>query len=279
MHVSSVELVLSVGVPVLLTLVTLFFPRVAMAAAVYGLVLAIVEPVVFDQFRRRFQREGAKLQEQFDCAVLHLPRHEPLTGRDPDPEDVREAARVYRRRPNADQLLRDWYAPAVAGLPLGAARAVCQRINCRWDVAARRRYRGGLAGSGILLVVLALAWNALADRTTLQLVLSFAALAPVVKWLLAEWIRHGESIRTNEELKSRADDLWRRALERKISDSALGRESRDLQDAIFLRRQSDPTIFHWLHDRLRPRFERQMHETVEHMVKSYSTATATHERR
>lgn len=238
MNVATAELVLAVAAPVILTVIAVFVPEFTRTAAIYGLLLAVAEPVVFDHYRKRCQEVGARIQERFDCLVLDLPSHETLTGRGPDREDIHEAARAFRRKPGAEGRLRDWYSPAVGELPQGLARIACQRINCRWDAATRRRYRLFLVSTAIAATVLVIVWHALANRTTTQLVLSFAALSPVVRWAIAEWYRQDESLRTSDELKDRADALWQGALKNRISNTALAQQSRDLQDAIFLRRRA-----------------------------------------
>jgi hypothetical protein len=269
MYVATAEVLLSVGIPVLLTVLTVFLEQFSLTAALYGLILAIIEPVVFDRVRRTLQAKGARLQEQFDCDVMALPGHDSLTGRLPDQEDTREAARAFNHTDGAGAGLRDWYPPAVGMIPLSVARIICQRTNCRWDAIARARYLRIIAGAGVLVLALVVLWHIIENRTTDQLVLALAALSPMIRWLLAEWIRHSESIATNAELKGRADDLWGRALQGGMSDEALTWDSRDLQDAIYLRRKGDPAVFRWVHKWLKPRLEEQMHQTAHNMVQEF----------
>lgn len=265
MRVATAEVFLSVAIPIGFTAAALMQPELANAAAIYGLVLALAEPA-FDRARRHAQELGALHQELFDCGVLSIPHHESLTGPVPDPEDTRDAARKVSEETKARA--DGWYTPVVAALPLPVARIACQRTNCRWDAVVRERYMSLLWVFVGMLLVGILAWNMLVERTTTQFVLSLAAVAPAVRWVIAELIRQSESAKVARSLKERAEKLWDSAA-RGADEGELARESRDLQDGIFLRRKGDPATFRWVHEWLRPRLEEHMHDTAEEMVEQY----------
>ena len=77
---------------------------------------------------------GALLKEEFDLNVFGLPRKFMLG--ELEPVDVGRLANQYKGGE-----IKDWYSPNITGeIPKNTIIAICQRINCKWDIDLRKEF-------------------------------------------------------------------------------------------------------------------------------------------
>ena len=77
---------------------------------------------------------GALLKEEFDINVFGLPRK--FLNSDLEPIDIGRLAKQYEGGE-----IKDWYSPNIKGkIPKNTIIAICQRINCKWDIDLRREF-------------------------------------------------------------------------------------------------------------------------------------------
>src|ERR1043166_4227448 len=69
----SVQLVLTIGVPVVGSLAALEWKELQGLVAFASLAIAIIDVTLLDRLQQKIRERSAKLQEQFDCTVLELP--------------------------------------------------------------------------------------------------------------------------------------------------------------------------------------------------------------
>lgn len=69
----AIQLLLTVGVPIIGSLLTLPWPDLKEAVALSSLVIAILDVAVLDHLQKRIRISAAKAQEQFDCVTLEMP--------------------------------------------------------------------------------------------------------------------------------------------------------------------------------------------------------------
>ena len=240
--------------PVVMSIVGLIWPGSGPAIALTSLIIAVADTGWLDRAQRREIKTSAVISEEFDCELLEIPWNDPLVGRRIAPEDLKQAALSWRR---GDDKLGNWYPEEVGNAPLSIARALCQRTNCWYDQSLRQLYGSQLllvvAGVfGVLLFVSVVVGSSV--REWIAGVLTPAA--PPLIWCLREYFRQQDAIGMARDAQVRAEDLCQ-AFSRGETEQAVTR-SRQVQDAIYIRRSSSPLIFPFLYSRRRPQMEQLM---------------------
>ena len=147
---------LTVVITVLISIIRVFAADIdlSLLAGCWALLATFLSFVVFTPIYRRKQSEAAGIQELFDCDVLGIPAS-PMIKCPPEDKMV-ELSNHYDREGKSEGTLKDWYPVTLDNLPEGAATAICQRINSRWDEKLRTRYLhvlGWTTGAFVLVVV------------------------------------------------------------------------------------------------------------------------------
>lgn len=255
----------SLGFPVVGLVASAFFPSSKPFIAFFALTFSFLEVLLFDRWLRTQLKNAAKLQEEFDCAVLGMDWNTFLVGSRIDPEDV--FADACRKLSDKDEKrLVNWYPLAVKKLPLHLARLVCQRTNLWYDSALRKRYRVVLLTGAILLVAIVGAASLAINFTMTSFVLStLAPMTPVMIWAFRECNRQAATCELLDRLNEEVKKLWARSREGR-TEQEISMWSRELQDAIYNHRVSSPLIFDWIYNRLRNQMEERMNAGAEHWV-------------
>ena len=77
---------------------------------------------------------GALLKEEFDVNVFGLPKKFMLA--ELEPVDVSRMAEKYK-----GSEIKDWYSTKISGaISKNTTIAICQRVNCKWDVDLRKEF-------------------------------------------------------------------------------------------------------------------------------------------
>src|SRR6266536_4358667 len=90
------QMMLGVGGAIVCSFLTLAVPAFKVYAALYGMVLTILDIAAIEAWQQSLKEKAAKIQELFDCDVLELPWNKLKVGRQPDPEIVASASSKYR---------------------------------------------------------------------------------------------------------------------------------------------------------------------------------------
>jgi SMODS-associating 4TM effector domain len=209
------------------------------------------------------------VQEEFDCNVLQLPWNYPLTGQHVSPEDIHEASKAYKASKASP--LEDWYPKAVSSLPVYQGRLICQRTNSWWDAKLRRRYCGwiGVILSAVITCVFVL--GLLHGMSLQKFVLAVAApLLPAALWAAREYRRQKDTALRSDRLKEYGESLWEQIIKSEVAEEDVSKRSRELQDAILIRRQESAPVFDWVYKLLRSSQEEQMNIGAQKMVDEVS---------
>jgi hypothetical protein len=239
-------------------------PSYAVVAVVA--VAGLAAELLLDQHRRHLRGLAARIQEAFDCDVLDLPWRAGLAGAErPDSAVVKplaEALQAAASQPLGQKLtegLAPWYSPKVQALALERARIECQRENCDWDFALRRRYGRWLltvaiAPAAVILGIALVKDTALdtplhapAMLGRLLVILGFPAI-----WAWREWIAHGESIERLHQIDKAVAVAWEASQGGHRTPEELRQMARDIQDRLLLNRMQSPEVMDWLYNWLRP---------------------------
>lgn len=262
------QLGVSVAIPVIGGLTTLFLPDARVYFAAIALLVLVLDPLWIDRAYKGLLKRAAKVCERFDTVVLSIAWNQFVVGDPVETEDIHRAARRHVVCKD-DKELRGWYPGAVADVPLHLARLICQRTNLRYDSQLRRNYAGyllvALAGVTVLVGVVSL----LKNDTVGQWVLTLTLLAPFVGWALREYFRQRDTADQLDDLMKAAKTLWNEALTGTIDDEECADRSRELQDAIYARRVSSSLIVPLVYALSRERLEDEMNEAAADFMQQY----------
>lgn len=197
-------------------------------------------------FRRTFQRDGAKAQELFDCAVFGLPWNDAL-ARQLSHEEIGGASRNMTKLDK----LRDWY-PASIDRVWPASVTICQRSSVVWARRQHHAYAYMLRTAAALWGVVGVG-VAIAHGATLTDYLVTIALPSLPALLDASELadRHLASAGNREALEHQVDAVL-------VGDVATQQTVREIQDQLFSLRSESPIVAAWFYRLVRSRFEHDM---------------------
>ncbi|HET7552696.1 MAG TPA: S-4TM family putative pore-forming effector [Gemmatimonadaceae bacterium] len=277
---NRIQFGLGVLLPVLVAVANLALPglvigrtidRGSFAAwgALYGIVIMLLDELVFDNWQLSWKRDAATAQEMFDTTLFRLPWRRTKVGEPLETEDVHTWASRWRRVDPSLEMVRDWYAPTVRCVPLYLARVMCQRTNLWWDSKLRQQYALLLGIFAFSLAVLAFAVSKYLGLDVDGLLLATSTVAPAFRWAVRERKRHRATASTLERLCTRARELQDRIMADTVDVASAEQQSRELQDDIFDHRRSAPIGISWLYRIRRSEFEPAMGVNADHVIREY----------
>ncbi len=89
---AAVQVIATVCMPTAGAFLSLWLLTLRPYVALYGLAIALLDACVLDRLQKRATKQAARIQEEFDYAVLQLPWDGFAVGRHPDREDIHAAA-------------------------------------------------------------------------------------------------------------------------------------------------------------------------------------------
>lgn len=245
-YLQTVFLVLALVLPWVGALWGADHPEIRPKLALASIVLLLLEIGLAIRLQRDWVKTAARIQEQFDTEVFELPWNQFVVGSRVDPEVIRS---VTRKPTTAAQRkdLEGWYEHCVGSIPLPLGRLVCQRTNITYDMRVRKTYAWGLLVTATLLVMFLLNGGLHEDLSFSDLLLTvLVPFMPLAAFVLREHRKQTDAVENLTTLKAEVDKLWAKAL--KTPDSTeLGQDSRNLQDAIYRNRTSNPLVYDWVY--------------------------------
>jgi len=214
--------------------------------ALVSVLLLLVELSAGVRLQREWVKTAARIQEQFDTEVLGLPWNSFVAGAKVDPESIRVVT-LQPITPAEKVKLEGWYERCVGQIPIPLARIVCQRTNITYDMRVRKRYSMGcllLAGSMLVYFLVRGVYDGLTLAALLLNVL--VPFLPLGAFVLREHRKQADTIESLSTLRSETDKLWAKALKSPASPE-LDQDARNLQDAIYRNRTSNPLVYDWVY--------------------------------
>lgn len=238
----------------------------------YSFAVALLDALFLEKYQNSLKKQGAKIQEAFDCDVLGLEWRKPKAGDPVDTETVREEGTAFLTKHPDAAGIRDWYPPVVSQIPLPLARLICQRANCWWDAKLRRRYSYTLKVTLWVLTALVLMFGLHGNQTLGQLVLAFVApLSPALLWGIREIRKQNEAAEALDKLRGQIEQVWEQAFDGTLGEDALLVTSVDFQNEILERRSRHPLIFNWINSWVRDKQQTSMEAKAAELV-AYANA-------
>lgn len=267
---STADFSVSVPLIVSLSLISVFFTGFEVWYAFASIVVLGVGKAmrsVSDTYREK----AAIVQNKFDEAVLDFAPNRFLVGSDVPAEEIKSYADNISKAD--DRELKNWYPVAVAELPLPQARIVCQRANCYWNFKQRKDYLFGLMGLGLIAAILVAGAGLRASSSVEEILLYVAMPAlPIISWGLSEIIAQFRAIKDLRGLYDKFEHTLERMHKGKLETEELNLVSMQFQDALFVRRSSDPLVPGFIYWWLREREEGGMQFSAEQFVRELESA-------
>jgi len=93
-----------------------------------------------------------------------------------------------------------------------------------------------------------------------------APLLPALVWARREYRRQKDTALRSDRLRAYGESLWEQVIKNRVDESEVSKRSRELQDAILIRRQESAPVFDWIYKLLRSEHEEQMNIGAQKMV-------------
>lgn len=264
----AAQILLTVAIPVAGSVLTIFVPSLRPHLAAFALAILVIDTLYLDRHYKSLVKRGARISEEFDCAVLDLPWNSFVVGEKVDAEDVGAAARAWVAK-ETDVDLLNWYPIAAGGMPICLGRILCQRTNLRYDSSLRRTF-GTVILALVTLVIGSLVIVGLAkDLSLTAWVLTLAPGTPLLSWAGREYYRQRDTIDQLDGLKDKATKFGQQALQGDFGEAECLDRSRAFQDAIYLRRASSPLVVPYLYAIKRSSLESEMEDAAAEFLKAY----------
>jgi hypothetical protein len=265
------EAILSVPIPLLLSVCAILFPQYKVWAAFYGITLSFLNILFFENMVHSLKKEAAKVQELFDCELFGMEWSSFRIGEKPLPGKVTFAADRYQKSHSKDELknkLKIWY-PDVNNLPIELARIICQRSNLVWDTELRETYVRYLKIIVTMICVIAVGVGIGLKMTMEGFILSLmAVIFPTILWFIREIKKQRGSVETLKQLTSYVNDLWKNALNKNLDQTQIQARTRLLQDEMYSHRASNQPIFEWVYKQIKIKndMDKQMNTEAQAMI-------------
>jgi len=265
--IQGVVITLSVPCVIVLILLAAVFPKIQVFVAFWGIIVTLLDIVVFTPRQKSLQEKAAKIQQLFDCDVLQMDWSKLNSGNRLEPEAVAEASSRHKRIDPNYSKLQNWYPVSAGQLPIHLARLICQRSNCWWDAQLRRRYAVfglvTIVGLTVMVFLVGLIGGLTLEKFFLVVL---APLIPAVVLGIRQYIEHTEAAARLDRLKERSLELWNEAIKGRLNPQEVTEESYKLQNEIYDNRRRNPLIFNWIYSHLRRQQEEQMNRGAEELV-------------
>ncbi|MBL8813964.1 MAG: hypothetical protein JNM43_27590 [Planctomycetaceae bacterium] len=265
-QMATTQSVLALSAAALGPIVSWACPACKAWAALYALCILLFDIIFLEPTIKQKQELGARIQEAFDTDLFRIPWNSFLCDPRPDPETIHNLATKFKKTETTDRLL-DWYPLSASELPIEYGRLVCQRANMRWDSTLRRGYFTLYVVLIFFMVIIApavslyLKWDA--DRIVVSVLMP---LLPAALKLFREGRKHQDSASASEKSKSILEKIWHRGLTETVPQEEFLEASRRLQDTVFERRKSSPTVPQRVYMWFRDEYETDMRIGSEKMV-------------
>jgi hypothetical protein len=266
-NLASIQTIIAVPVPIAISVASILFKttfeQINILFVLYALTASIAE-ILLEYFIKDLKKKAALIQEDFDHHVLGIRWNHTLAPEKPDSGMI---YRLYKKhiKNNDTSVLQNWYSVEIKKVPTNLATIICQRTNCTYDFALKRRYTNAIFITVVLsffVLLFASIYNNLSIRSFLTNVL--APSLPIFIWGAKRILANNDSIKNLAELKRLIEGILSNSRMDSVVDESIIRQ---IQDKIYLNRTLSQFLPDCLFRVLRNSLESEMHFTAEQKVK------------
>lgn len=252
--------------PILLSFASISCQNLVQYAAAYGIIIALVDLLFFDEKIKSRKNKAAKIQELFDCDILQM-EISPLKIIDEITiEEILIHYDTHKKIATNVEKTKNWYPKSVSDVPISIARVICQRANCSWDSKLRERYIENLKIFSILILVGIIIYSLFKNLKFMDFVLLGSTLLPFFQFCIKQYLEQKDSIKRLDELLKYTNDLWNSIINKSKNESQMTEASRRLQDEIYEHRSKTPLILDFFYNRLRNKNEDILIRTTNSLI-------------
>lgn len=255
-----------VFLPIILSFVTIQYSNLVQFAAAYGVIIALVDLLFFDEKIKSKKGKAAKIQELFDCDVLQIEVSPLKTIDEITIEEILIHYDAHKKIATNVEKIRNWYPQSVSDVPISMARVICQRANCTWDTKLRESYIEILRAFSILILAGVIIYSLFKDLKFIDFVLLGSTLLPFFQFCIKQNLEQKDAIKRLTELFKYSNDLWVAIINKSKSNEQLTEASRRLQDEIFEHRSKTPLILDFFYNRVRTKDEGVLIRTTDSLI-------------
>lgn len=261
------QIIIAVPIPILLSVIQPHLGKteeqVSWIFALYGIIAAFGELFIESKVSS-LKKLAASIQEEFDCKVLSVPWNFTLLSSKPDVENIFQYSKKFKSI-NEVSKLYDWYSLSVGKLNTNIATIICQRTNCSYDFAIRKKYSTVIiltASITFFLIFIISTFNGLTISSFLLNVL-----LPSVPVFVLAYKQVSANIESIENLTSLRTQIEEILAESKSDSKVESATLRQIQDKIYYNRILSPLLPDKLYNKLWKSLEEEMNFSAEQKVK------------
>jgi hypothetical protein len=261
------QVIIAVPIPILLSVIQPHLETteglVTLVFALYGIIAAFGELIIESKVSS-LKKLAALIQEEFDCKVLSIQWNKTLLSSKPDIEDIFQYANKFKASNDVSKLY-DWYSLKVEKIKANIATIICQRTNCSYDFAVRKKYSAALIATASLTFLIILIISASYGMTLSSFIITVLLPSiPVFVLAYKHVSANKESIENLTKLKTQIEGILESSkIDTQIDSSVL----RQIQDKIYYNRILSPLLPDKLYNNLRDGLEDEMNFSAEQKVK------------
>ncbi|RZK44378.1 MAG: hypothetical protein EOO61_04015 [Hymenobacter sp.] len=252
-----------------LSLIAVLYEKWGPYAAIYGVIVTILDFYLFDPNISRLKKRGAVVRECFDLDVLSLASSPFREANIP----IEEIVAISNPLPAAQKKNKiDWYPIAIKELPVEPARLICQRSSMQYDERLRNSFRYLWIGLVATIVASLITWLILKNPDFYHVAVVSAAILPAFLFCVKQNQLNEEACSKIADMRAFFDNAWQEALSTNTLPNALTESSRQIQDELFDHRSQRPLVPNFYYRLKRGQNEQIMNEAAEDYVKKYKVA-------
>jgi hypothetical protein len=222
-------------------------PYIALAS----IIICFADILFFNIYVSKLRRNGAKVQELFDCNLFGLPWNEINSGSKPGKDIIEENASNYV--PDLKAPIENWYDIYLNGLSKERAILLCQETNLFYDEKLREHFKRSCVfcciGIFLISVVIALIIDMRLSNYVTKVLLP---VLPIIILTVKIFIENRKSLSASTELRKSVLKLKANSSEPTFF------ELRQIQDKIYCSRKDSALVPEWYYKWRRDKLEKAM---------------------
>lgn len=254
-NIFGLQVLLTVVFAVLLNFIRLFPKDLIIDVLPFiiflSVIVSLLDLLVFIKYISKMRTNGAKIQEEFDCAVYQMTWNKYNSGSKANKNLVHESFRAYV--PDPERPIENWYDIDLDGLSQQEAILACQETNLWYDSNLREKFKNTVVYGMLAIAAISFLVSLVMKQEVGMMVIQIVApLMPAILLTIKIYQENGKSVTAANELRSMISSL-------KQSSETLSMEDlRKIQDKIFCSRKDSPLIPEWFYRKKRPQLEEGM---------------------
>lgn len=237
-------------------------------AALYGVIVSILDFYLFDPLISKLKKRAASVRECFDLDVLTLPES-PFREANISIEDILSIPNPWPKARKKNKV--DWYPVFVKDIPIEPARLICQRSSMQYDERLRNSFTYLWIGLVVIIVIIWGGWLIVKNPDFYRIAVITSAILPAFLFCVKQNQLNKEACANIASMRTYFDNVWQKSLGT-IGLNQLTDSSRKIQDALFDHRSQRPLVPDFYYKWMRDQNEQIMNAAAIDYVNKYKTA-------